>query len=78
MSRKTKLKKLEVLIAAQELAEETVDSLYATLTEESSDQDLMVFGRHQMAVLVLDSQIRVLRYELGLKHTRPKIFNYKK
>lgn len=74
MSRKNKLKKLNTLIAAQEFGEELVDSLYSNLTETSSDQELMVFGRHQMAVLVLDSQIRKLRHELGLKHSRPKFY----
>ena len=72
-----KLKKLHTLLASQEMAEDILTSLYSNLTEESSDEDFMVFGRMQMAVLVTEAKIRNLRHELGLPHKRFKHFPLK-
>ena len=73
MTNAKKLAKLNTLLAAQEMAEEILNGLDQTLTEESSDEDFMMYGRYQMTVLNLEAKIRLLRHELKLPQKRFKI-----
>lgn len=68
-----KLAKLNTLIAAQEMSQEILDDLFPRLTEESSDEDFMVYGTYQQTILTLERQIRHIRNELSLPQERFKI-----
>lgn len=77
MNRKKQLKKLHVLIAARDMAEDILESLAANLTDHSSDNDYMVFGRHQLALLATEAKIKHLRFKLNLSQHRFKTFPLK-